>query len=74
MLFRERLARDKDSDNGNLHRMYIDNKVLSAVAGQYSQMDQEHARIREEALAVSSSQRVNVAPLNDGDISSSTKS
>ena len=31
--------------------MYVDDEVRSAVALEFSRMDQDHARIREEALA-----------------------
>ena len=69
MLFRERLVRDTASAEPRLERTDVDNKVLSAVAGQYSQMDREHARIRKEALAVVSSQEATVEPLNNRDLS-----
>jgi hypothetical protein len=47
--------------------MNVDNEILSAVAGQFSRMEQEHARIREEALAASSSQAVQSEALSDRD-------
>ena len=58
MLFSdERLVQNgKPSSDEKVDPMNVDNEILSAVAGQFSRMDQEHARIREEALAVSAAQ------------------
>jgi len=55
-MFFKRIAQDrKPSSNGKTHSLYVDTEVRSAVAGQYSLMDREHARIREAALATTSS-------------------
>jgi len=61
----ERLVQNgKPSSDEKVDPMNVDIEILSAVAGQFSRMDQEHARIREEALAVSASQSQSEA-LND---------
>ena len=69
MLFSdERLVQNgKPSSDEKVDPMNVDNEILSAVAGQFSRMEQEHARIREEALAASSSQTVQSEALNDRD-------
>ena len=70
MLFSdERLLQNgKPSSAEKVDPMNVDNEILSAVAGQFSRMDQEHARIREEALAVSASQSTQSEVLNDRDL------
>lgn len=62
----ERLVQNgKPSSDEKEDPMYVDNEILSAVAGQFSRMDQEHARIREEALAVGGSQATESEAMND---------
>lgn len=70
MLFNdERLVQNgKPSSDEEVDSMYVDNEILSAVAGQFSLMDQEHARIREEALAVSASQAAPSEAMKDRDL------
>jgi hypothetical protein len=40
----------KHSSDPKTATMYVDNEVRSLVAQEFTRMDQEHARIREEAL------------------------
>ncbi|HKR58159.1 MAG TPA: hypothetical protein VJS64_00395 [Pyrinomonadaceae bacterium] len=50
----------RSTDNANKPATadgHIDNEVLLTVQREYSMMDQEHARIRAEALASSPEQR-----------------
>ncbi len=49
--------------------MYVDNEVRSAVELEFSRMDQDHARIREEALATFGSAQTE--PTNDRKLSTS---
>lgn len=58
----------KPSSDEKGEPVYVDNEVLSAVAGQFSRMDQEHARLREEALAVSAAQGSQSEASNDRDL------
>lgn len=55
MLFgsKRRVQNSQTSDMPKAETMYVDNQVRSAVAREYLRMDQQHARIREEALAAS---------------------
>ena len=53
----------KQSSEPKIGTMYVDNEVRSAVALEFSRMDQDHARIREEALATFGSAQTE--PLND---------
>lgn len=55
MLFgsKRQVQNSQTSDMPKAETMYIDNQVRSAVAREYLRMDQQHARIREEALAAS---------------------
>ena len=41
------------SDMAKAETMYVDNQVRSAVAREFLRMEQQHARIRAEALAAS---------------------
>jgi hypothetical protein len=47
--------------------MYVDNEVRSAVALEFSRMEQHHARLREEALAPSDSAATRSEP-NDREL------
>ena len=55
MLFgsKRQVQNSQTSDMPKAETTYIDNQVRSAVAREYLRMDQQHARIREEALAAS---------------------
>ena len=55
MLFgsKRQVQNSQTSDMPKAETMYVDNQVRSAVAREYLRMDQQHARIREEALAAS---------------------
>ena len=70
MLFNdERLVQNgKPSSDEEVDSMYVDNEILSAVAGQFSRMDQQHARIRQEALAISAWQAAPSEAMNDRDL------
>ena len=76
MLFSdERLVPNgKPSSDEKVDPMNVDNEILSAVAGQFSRMDQEHARIRKEALAVSSSRAVQSEAVSERDLAESIQS
>lgn len=43
--------RSKHSSDPKAGTMYVDNEMRSAIALEFSQMDELHARLREEALA-----------------------
>lgn len=45
------VQRSKHSSDPTAETMYVDNDVRSAVALEFSRMDELHARFREEALA-----------------------
>lgn len=45
------VQRSKHSSDPKAGAMYVDNEVRSAVALEFSRMDELHARLREEALA-----------------------
>lgn len=55
MLFgnKRHVQNSKPSDMPKAETMYVDNQVRSAIAREFLRMDQQHARIREEALAAS---------------------
>jgi hypothetical protein len=50
---KRQVQNSKPSDMPKAETMYVDNQVRSAVAREFLRMDQQHARIREEALAAS---------------------
>jgi hypothetical protein len=45
------VQRSTHSSEPTAGTMYVDNEVRSAVALEFSRMEQQHARLREEALA-----------------------
>ena len=45
------VQRSTHSNEPKAGKMYVDNEVRSAVALEFSRMEQQHARLREEALA-----------------------
>lgn len=45
------VQRSKHSSDLTAGTIYVDNEVRSAVALEFSRMDELHARLREEALA-----------------------
>ena len=45
------VPRSKHSGDPQAGTMYVDSEVRSAVALEFSRMDELHARLREEALA-----------------------
>ena len=57
----------KPSAEPQTETMYVDDEVRAAVALEFSRMDQDHARIREEALATFSSAQTE--PPNDRKLS-----
>ena len=46
-----KVQRSKHSSDPTAGTIYVDNEVRSAVALEFSRMDELHARLREEALA-----------------------
>ena len=76
MLFSdERLVQNgKPSGDEKVDPVYVDNETLSAVAGQFSRMDQEHARLREEALAGCASQGAQSEASTDRDLAEQIES
>lgn len=59
----------KSSGESNAETLYIDNQVRSAVAEKFLRMDQQHARIREAALAVPDSESKQTELLSDLELS-----
>ena len=59
----------KLSGEPNAETPYVDNQVRSAVAEKFLRMDQQHARIREAALAVPGSESNQTELLSDRELS-----
>jgi hypothetical protein len=61
------VQRSKHSGDPKAGTLYVDNEVRFAVALEFSRMDQQHAHIREEALAPLSSTTTQSEP-NDREL------
>lgn len=59
--------RSKHSRDSKAGTMFVDNEVRSAVALEFSRMEQQHSRLREEALAPSASAATQSEP-NDREL------
>ncbi len=69
MFFKNRrnVQLSKHSSDSKAGTMFVDNEVRSAVALEFSRMEQQHARLREEALVPSASATTQSEP-NDREL------
>lgn len=61
----QNVRRSRHSSDPKAGTIYVDNEVRSAVALEFSRMDQQHSRIREAALAPFGSAATEAEPLDD---------
>jgi hypothetical protein len=69
MASKRQVQSSQTSDMPKAATMYVDNQVRWAVAREYLRMDEQHARIREEALAASGFQSNQTEPIRDRELS-----